>query len=277
MEFIDVSGYSFAFIIGVLMGLVGAGGSLMMPVMIYIFLIEETLATGYALFLVGITASFGAIKKIQQGELDYRLAALLGFPMIVSTLYARMYLIHAIPEYIILMNIITIERKTFIMVLFAIMLLLSALSMTGIWKPISGDNGSTQDGPWEWNRISGIISIGAIIGVLAGLVGAGGGILLVPVLVIFLKFPMKTAVGTSLMVIAVKSISGFAGDIYILGDSMEWKFLLTLSSLMISGIFVGIYLSSQVPGQRLKVVFGWIMMAMVSFICYRELILPLFY
>jgi len=114
-----------------------------------------------------------------------------------------------------------------------------------------------------------ILLEGTIVGVLTGLVGAGGGFLIIPALVVLSKLPMKKAVGTSLLIIAVKSLVGFTGDIA--NYTIDWALLLTVSALAISGIFIGTWLSKRIDGQKLKVGFGWFVLVMGAYILVREL------
>jgi uncharacterized membrane protein YfcA len=116
-----------------------------------------------------------------------------------------------------------------------------------------------------------ILIEGAVVGVLTGLVGAGGGFLIIPALVLFTGLPMKEAVGTSLLIIAAKSLIGFTGD---LGNQvMDWNLLLTVSAIAIAGIFLGNYLSLKIDGAKLKKGFGWFVLVMGLYIIAKELFL----
>jgi uncharacterized membrane protein YfcA len=110
---------------------------------------------------------------------------------------------------------------------------------------------------------------GAVVGLLTGLVGAGGGFLIIPALVLFSKLPMKMAVGTSLLVIAAKSLIGFTGDLT--HYKMDWKLLLIVTGAAIAGIFIGNAINKKVPGERLRKWFGWFLLVMGIYIFVREL------
>jgi uncharacterized membrane protein YfcA len=117
-----------------------------------------------------------------------------------------------------------------------------------------------------------IVLEGVVVGMLTGIVGAGGGFLIIPALVLFAKLPMKKAVGTSLIIIAVKSLIGFLGDIGS-GSAIDYSFLLLISLIAIIGIFIGIYLSKFISSKKLKVAFGWFVLVMGAFIMINEIFL----
>ena len=111
---------------------------------------------------------------------------------------------------------------------------------------------------------------GIFVGFVTGIVGAGGGFLIIPALVNFLKLPMKTAVGTSLVIIAINSLTGFLFSLH--DTEIDWKFLSIITVFAISGIFVGMALSKKINGARLKPAFGWFVLAMGVYIILKELI-----
>jgi len=114
-----------------------------------------------------------------------------------------------------------------------------------------------------------IIIEGFVVGVLTGIVGAGGGFLIIPALVLLAKLPMKKAVATSLLIIAIKSLIGFIGDVENL--DIDWVFLLSFTAISVIGIFIGIYLSNFIEGKKLKKGFGWFVLIMGVYIIYKEL------
>jgi uncharacterized membrane protein YfcA len=118
-----------------------------------------------------------------------------------------------------------------------------------------------------------ILLEGAVVGILTGLVGAGGGFLIIPALVMLSKLSMKQAIGTSLLIIAAKSLIGFTGD---LGHQMiDWKLLLTVTGLAIIGIFFGDIVSKKVDGNKLKVGFGWFVLIMGIYILVQQFAFPI--
>jgi uncharacterized protein len=109
--------------------------------------------------------------------------------------------------------------------------------------------------------------------VLTGLVGAGGGFLIIPALVILSKLPMKQAVGTSLLIIAAKSLIGFTGDVSNAEYEIDWSFLMIITAIAIAGIFLGNWLSHKVSSEKLKRGFGWFVLVMGIYIIIKELFL----
>lgn len=110
---------------------------------------------------------------------------------------------------------------------------------------------------------------GLVVGVITGIVGAGGGFLIIPALVLLAKLPMKKAVATSLLIIAVKSLIGFIGDVQNL--SIDWVFLGIFTALAAIGIFIGIWLNNFIDGKKLKKGFGWFVLVMGIYIIYKEI------
>jgi uncharacterized membrane protein YfcA len=117
-----------------------------------------------------------------------------------------------------------------------------------------------------------IIIEGLVVGTLTGLVGAGGGFLIIPALVVLSKLPMKMAVGTSLVIIAAKSLIGFIGESH--QGNTDWKFLLLVSVFAIAGGFGGIALSKRIDGGKLKPAFGYFILIMGIYILVKELAFP---
>lgn len=270
MEAIEIIGYILALGIGSIMGLFGGGGSLIFLLMIYLFSLDVTTSTGYALFLVGLTASFGVADKWRKREVDMSTALVFAVPVIVGTLLARIYLIHWIPEVLFEVNGFVLTKKTTVLFTFASLLLLSFSSMVGLW----GKNFRPDPSYRHENPISFFIMVilgGLFIGTLTSLVGAGGGVLIVPVLVMLIGLDVKRAIGTSLTITAIKSLIGFLADAYKLGDSIDWGFLFSVSIVMIVGILLGSFASNYLPGGKLKKGFGWFILFIALLILCREI------
>ena len=112
---------------------------------------------------------------------------------------------------------------------------------------------------------------GVAIGIVTGLLGAGGGFLLIPTLVLLLKLPMKKAIGTSLLIIALNSLIGFTGD---LGHfKVDWLFLFKITAIAMVGIFLGGIIGKRLPGDKLKKGFGWFVLVMGLYIILKETLL----
>lgn len=270
MEWAEIIGYGLALLIGGIMGLMGSGGSLIVPLMVYVFGKDITLATANALFLVGITAAFGVWRKWKYREVNISVALSFVIPIFLGTLFARLYLIHAIPDEFHLGFGPVIAKRTAILLIFAALLFLSFGSMVfRSLKPKANDEQKQEEaGDKNWPLL---ILLGLFIGTISSLVGSGGGVLVVPVLVLMLGLPIKVAAGTSLTMTAIKSLLGFTGDMYTLGDQLEWNYLLFMSVLMIIGIFIGTSCSRFFTGPKLRKAFAGLLLCMGLFILGQEL------
>ena len=264
----EIIGYICALIIGLSLGLIGGGGSILtVPVMVYLFGISPVLATAYSLFIVGVSALFGAYKNIQSGLINYRVAIVFAIPSFITVFLTRLYLVPWIPDVIYSTETFVVTKSLGIMVLFALVMLLAA------WSMIRSGKTTTKELTNEINlNIPVIILEGVLVGIVTGLVGAGGGFLIIPVLVLFVGLSMKQAVGTSLLIITVKSLIGFTGDLGA-SQNIDWMFLLSFSTLAVVGILLGVYLSKYISGKKLKAGFGWFVLIMAIYILTKELLM----
>lgn len=265
MDTIQILGFVGALIIGIVLGLIGGGGSILtVPVLVYLLSINPVTATAYSLFIVGSTSLVGAVKNFSKGLVDLRTAVVFSIPAFISVYLTRKFLVPAIPEYLFSVGNLDITRDIAIMVFFAIIMLLASVSM------IRGRCMNCDDDTAEVKYNYPLIVLeGTVVGVLTGIVGAGGGFLIIPALVMLAKLPMKKAVATSLLIIAVKSLIGFIGDVENL--DIEWTFLLLFTAFSVVGIFVGIWLSKFIEGSKLKKYFGWFTLIMGVYILIKEL------
>ena len=262
-----VLGYMAAVLIGISLGLIGGGGSILtVPVLVYLFGVDATLATSYSLFIVGATSLVGAYKNYTKGFVDIKTALLFGASSITTVLLTRRFVIPLLPNIIWSSGSVTITKSFLTMVLFAALMLMASFSM------ISGGKKNTEPvKTGGQNVLPSLILYGIGIGLVTGLLGAGGGFLLIPALVLLLRLPMKNAVGTSLFIIALNSLIGFTGD---LGRAIiDWTFLLTLTAISVVGIIVGTEMSKKIPSSKLKTGFGWFVMIMAVYILIKELFL----
>ena len=261
----EVIGFLCALLIGFSLGLIGGGGSILtLPVLVYIFGVNPVIATAYSLFIVGTTALVGSLTKIKQKLVDFKVVTFFAIPSFLSVYLTRRFLVPAIPETIFNIRSFTLSKELLIMLFFAIIMLGAAISMI---KPQKLKN-ETHSGEL---KVFGIMLDGAVVGTLTGFVGAGGGFLIVPALVLLAKLPMKMAVGTSLVIVAIKSLVGFVGDLQS-GNQIDWGFLLLFTSLAVVGIFAGSYTAKFLSDKKLKTLFGWFVLAMSMFILFKELI-----
>lgn len=259
-----ITGYIASVLIGLSLGLIGGGGSILtVPVLVYLFGVNPTVATSYSLFIVGSTSLVGAVRKYMIGDVNIKTALLFGITSIATVLLTRRFVVPAIPENIATIGSVVITKSALTMILFAVLMLMASLSMIRGRKE---ESGKAPD-----HNIPALVMYGIGIGIVTGFLGAGGGFLLIPALVFFVGLDMKTAVGTSLTIIAMNSLIGFTGDLGIM--PIEWPLLLTVTAISIGGIFVGIALSKKIPGAKLKKGFGWFVLIMGIYILIRETLL----
>lgn len=256
-------GYLGALAIGLVLGLTGGGGSILtVPVLVYLLGIHPVTATAYSLFIVGTTSAFGTVQNYRKGFVEVKTGLKFALPSLTAIYLTRKFIVPNIPEVLFSIGEISITKNVFIMILFAFIMLMAALSMIR--------NNKSEKSDVSPNPIITIVQI-FMVGVIIGLVGAGGGFLIIPALVYLAKLPMKKAVGTSIFIIAINSLIGFTGDI---GNiDINWSFLFIFSFISILGIFAGIYLNKFINEKNLKKGFGWFVLTMSILILAKELLL----
>ena len=209
MELSEIFGYIGALAIGIVLGLVGGGGSILtVPVLVYLIGLNPIISTAYSLFIVGVTALIGAFKNIRRGLVDFRTAIVFATPALISVYITRRFIIPAIPENLFSIGELMVTRNVAIMVFFAILMLAASYSM--IKSKQNGKDELAKDKSFNYPLI---VLEGIAVGLATGIVGAGGGFLIIPALVLLAGLPMKKAVATSLLIIAIKSLIGFIDDI----------------------------------------------------------------
>ena len=264
MDVTQILGYLGALLIGIVLGLIGGGGSILtVPILVYLLYINPVTATAYSLFVVGISALVGTFRNLQKGLVDFRTGFVFAVPAFIAVYATRKFIVPAIPEHLFTVGNFEVTKDIAIMVFFAIIMLLASLSMI---RDKREDNGEDQEVKYNYPLI---IIEGAVVGVLTGIVGAGGGFLIIPALVLLARLPMKKAVATSLLIIAVKSLIGFIGDVENL--DIDWNFLLIFTAISVAGIFLGIWISNFIEGKKLKKGFGYFVLIMAVYIFYKEL------
>ena len=265
MDIIVLIGFAAAILIGISLGLIGGGGSILtVPVLVYILEVDPVLATAYSLFVVGSTSLVGSITYMQKKLVDYKTAFVFAIPSFVAVFLTRKFLVPALPDPLFTITGFEISKNVGIMVFFAIIMLAVSISMIAGKKCKDCD----ENEPVRFNFPM-IALEGSIVGVITGIVGAGGGFLIIPALVILARLPMKMAVGTSLLIIAAKSLIGFLGDLST--QTIDWNMILIFTGLSIIGIFIGSALSKKVNEKILKTGFGWFVLAMGIYIITKEL------
>jgi len=266
MDSIVIIGFAAAILIGVSLGLIGGGGSILtVPVLVYILGVNPVLATAYSLFVVGSTSLVGAGTYMKKGLVNYKTALVFAVPSFIAVFLTRKFLVPALPDPLFTVGEAIITKNIGIMVFFALIMLAASYSMITAKKCVDCD----EDEPVVFNFPM-IALEGSVVGVITGIVGAGGGFLIIPALVLLAKLPMKLAVGTSLLIIAAKSLIGFLGDLST--QTIDWQLLLIFTSLSIVGIFIGSALSKKINEEILKTGFGWFVLVMGIYIITKELL-----
>ncbi len=263
----EIIGYIASLLIGLSLGLIGGGGSILtVPVLVYLFGVNPVLATAYSLFIVGTTSLVGAFPKYKSGEVNLKTALIFGVPSIAAVFATRAFIVPAIPAEVFRIGEFTVTKSLLMMILFAVLMVFASVSMIRNKK-----ENTDAAGEQKFNYPM-ILLEGAVVGMLTGLVGAGGGFLIIPALVLLSKLPMKQAIGTSLLIIAAKSLIGFTGD---LGkQTMDWTLLLSVTGLAVAGIFIGNALSKKLSAKSLKKGFGWFVLVMGIYIIIKEIFFP---
>lgn len=261
-----VLGYILAILVGVSLGLIGSGGSILtVPILVYIMGVEPVMATAYSLFIVGATALVGGIQSARQGTVDFKTVLIFGIPSILAVYATRAFIVPFIPEHVFTLFGFEVTKPILLMILFAVVMVAASITMI---KPQKKEE-KAEETALKYNYPM-ILMEGTVVGVLTGLVGAGGGFLIIPALVLLAKMPMKKAVGTSLFIIATKSLIGFTGDLKG-GETIDWTLLAIFTLAAVIGIFIGIILSKKIPGAKLKTAFGWFVLVMGIYIIIKEL------
>lgn len=264
METSQIIGYVLAVFVGITLGMLGSGGSILsVPILVYVMGIEPTLATAYSLFVIGTTSLVGGIHKAKQQLVDFKKVVLFGIPAVISVFVTRKIFVPRIPELIFSTENFTLSKSILIMVVFAVVMVVASIRMI---KPFK-EKAIIENEKLNYFRIT---LMGILIGLLSGFVGAGGGFLIVPTLLLFAKTPMKMAVGTSLFIVSSQSLIGFTGDI-MENQTIDWELLLLFTLASIIGIFMGNFISKRVNEEKLKTGFGWLVLAMGIYIILREI------
>ncbi|MFW5695253.1 MAG: sulfite exporter TauE/SafE family protein [Alkalispirochaeta sp.] len=263
-------GYFLAMVVGISLGVFGAGGSILtVPILVYVVGIPPVPATAYSLLVVGVTSLVGAASYIRRGEVHIATAVAFAVPSVVAVYATRRFLVPAIPPEIFSIGAYTVERGTLIMLLFGIIMAWASMGMIRRRESPASSTHPSKSGKSQRSLV--IAGEGFLVGGLTGMVGAGGGFLIVPVLVLAAGMTMRQAVGTSLIIITLKSLVGFGGDIGA-GQSIDWLFLSMFTTFAIVGILAGGIISSRVSETRVKPLFGWFVLGAGGLIVVTELL-----
>lgn len=261
---LEVLGYFGALLIGIILGITGGGGSILtVPTLVYILNYNPIIATAYSLFIVGTTSGIGTIQNFKKGLVVPKKAFQFAVPSLIGVYLTRKFIVPNIPDVVFYFGSLKLSKDTFLMILFAVVMLIAAYSMLKNNKKNELIERTTK-------TITVVIIQLFFVGVLIGLIGAGGGFLIIPALLNFAQLPMKKAIGTSLLIIAINSLIGFIGDVQ--NTIIDWAFLLIFTTISVAGIFIGLYIQKFINEKMLKKLFGVFVLIMAIFILYKELL-----
>lgn len=259
----EIIGYILAIFIGISLGLLGSGGSILtVPLLVYFFGVEPTIATSYSLLLVGSISGVGSIIRLRRGQVDLRIVAFFGISSVVTVFLSRLFLVPAVPDILLQIGNISLNKSTGLMMLFSILLFCSGVFV------LKGPMQINQDNPAKPSAAI-LLVYGIGIGLITGFLGAGGGFLIVPVLMLLFRCPIHIAAGTSLAIITINMLLGFLGDIGRV--ELDWNRLLILLVITLVGLILGQYLSQKINGKKLSRGFGWFLLTMSIFIMIMEI------
>lgn len=263
----EIFGYIASVLIGVSLGLIGGGGSIFtVPVLVYLFGIDAFLATEYSLFIVGTSSLIGSVSYFKNGLVNVKTVLIFGIPSVISIFLTRIFLLPFIPDPIFRIRNFMMTKNIFLLLIFAGLMIAASYKMIRKNKVTEIKTRSLHK-----NNTSLAAGEGLVVGFLTGLVGAGGGFMIIPALVNFLKIPMKVAIGTSLAIISFNSLIGFFSSVNHV--KIDWNFLLSLSFIAIIGIIIGTQLSKKINGEKLKPIFGWFILIMGVYIILKEIVI----
>ena len=265
MDTQELIGYASALLVGIVIGLAGGGGSILtVPIFVYLFGTSPVLATTYSLFVVGVTSLIGSVTHIWNRRVDLRVTAAFALPSFISVYVSRRFLVPALPDPLFQFGALTLSKNEAILYFFAFVMVMAARAMIRNQQP---ENGEAADGKPRYR----ILALdGLAVGLLTGTIGAGGGFLIVPMLVLLAGLPMQRAVATSVVIIAVNSIVGFLGDIH--HTELNFAFLLPFTGLSVVGIVIGLSLARLIPPAKLKKGFGWFVLIVAAYIVAKEIL-----
>ncbi|MFD2573318.1 sulfite exporter TauE/SafE family protein [Spirosoma soli] len=261
----ELLGYASAVIVGLVIGLAGGGGSILtVPIFVYVFNIPTVMATTYSLFVVGSTSLVGSINHVWKKRVDLPVTLAFALPSFISVYLSRRFLVPALPDPMFQVEQFTLSKSDAVLYFFAIVMILAARAMIRSDRP---EQGEAADGRPRYQTLA---LDGLAVGLLTGTIGAGGGFLIVPMLVLLAGLSIQRAVATSVLIIAVNSFVGFLGDIH--HSTLNWNFLLPFTGLSIIGIFMGMYLARYIAPDQLKKGFGWFVLMVAGYMIIKELL-----
>lgn len=253
--------------IGLSLGFMGAGGSILtIPVFVYV-LKKDPMSSGvYSMFVVGMSSMAGTIQSVFNKLVDFGVTITFGVPSIAGVLIARKLIFPLIPDELFSVGSFSLSKNMVFMLSLSCLMFFSALRML---KPSMNNRTPRVEG--DKPAAAWLLLRGFIVGIITGLLGIGGGFLIVPALYFLAKLPVKTAIGTALLIITVNSLFSFLSSFSSM--DLDWLLLIRFSLGAIVGIMIGTRLSRKIRGDYLKKIFGWFVLSISFYIVYKEFFL----
>lgn len=246
-----IIGLLLAVIVGISLGLLGGGGSILaVPILTYIVGMDPREAIAASLFIVGVTSVVGLSSHARARRVRWKTGIIFGLAAMGGA-----FLGGIIGGFV---------PGTVLMILFAVMMIATATAMIRGPKKPAGDGAEDR----KALPIVRVVIDGVVVGVATGLVGAGGGFLIVPALNLLGGLPMAVAVGTSLLVMSMKSFAGLAG--YLFTVQLQWPIVLIFTAIAVVGSFIGSALAGRIPGASLRRGFGFFVLLMGAIVLVQE-------
>lgn len=266
MGIVEILGYLGAILVGLVLGLLGGGGAAVsIPILVYAFHVPASTATGYSLLIVAFTAMLGTVQNQRKNLIRFKALAYCGIPAIISIYVMRRFLVHSIPDVFFTIGTYQLTKNSFILLLLAFFMAMVARNMIRPASPKADDAVHTTNYPL-------ILIQSILIGLFTGLVGAGGGFLLIPLLLSYEPMEFRNATATSLALVMLNSFIGFVGDIQA-NSNIDWLFLLSFIACSAAGVLLGITVANKTDNTKLRLVFGYVMLAIAVYIIIRELVM----
>jgi uncharacterized protein len=256
--------YAASLFVGLLLGMIGAGGSILtVPIFVFVLKIDPLVSSVYSMFIVGISSLAGGIKAIFKKLVDIKTTVVFGIPSVTGVLFARKFIYPSIPDQIFSIGDYIVSKK--ILFMFCISTLMFTASVRMLKAPTLHSATHPDD---RKVKTEFLLAQGFIVGMITGLFGIGGGFLIVPALYFWSRLPMKKAVGTALLIIAMNSLFSFSTSYS--EASIHWILLLRFSLGAVMGILIGSRISEKIPGNFLRIIFGWFVMAVSFYIVFKQ-------
>jgi hypothetical protein len=262
--------YGLAIFVGIITGLLGAGGSILtLPILVYVAGLEPKKATTYSLLIVGVTSLFSVVNYWRKNLLHLKTATLFFLPSILGVYLMRTFVLPHIPDEIYEFESFILDKNMFILLLFSVVMIIAAFSMIKSKKQEPDEITDMRN--LKFNHKA-ILTQGFLAGSITGLVGAGGGFVIVPALSMFTNLPFRFTIGTSLLIIAINTLSGFGFDlIEHVSWKIDWNFAaMFLLSAMI-GAMIGIFLNGYIKAAQLKKIFGYFVLFVGLYMLCRQI------